>query len=184
MQANTDDDYFCISKIRKVKTPSRGTPKSAGLDFFIPEDLPQAEMSEINNGINSGAGFVCEGSENKTVVTSISLAPGKSVLIPAGVKVKVPNGYSLIFFNKSGVGSKKKLDVLASVVDQDYEGEVHLNVVNNGFETQILTAGQKLVQGILLPVFYAPVKEYKTSEEMYSGSSSQRGEGGFGSTGK
>ena len=184
MQTSTDDDYFCICKIRKVKTPSRGTPKSAGLDFFIPEDLSLEEMSELNKGISSGATFACEEPKNRNTVTSISLAPGKSVLIPAGVKVKVPNGYSLIFFNKSGVGSRKKLDVLASVVDQDYQGEVHLSVVNNGFETQVLTAGQKLVQGLLIPVFYAEVKEYKTLEEMYLGSSSQRGEGGFGSTGK
>lgn len=53
-------------------------------------------------------------------------------MIPSGIKMKVMPGYALVFMNKSGVGAKQQLDVLASVVDEDYEGEVHINLVNNG----------------------------------------------------
>ena len=69
-----------ISKIRDVKTPVRGTEKSAGIDFFVPKDF------------------------NKT-----RLFPGESVFIPSGIKVNVPTGHALIAFNKSGVALKKNL---------------------------------------------------------------------------
>ena len=50
-------------------------------------------------------------------ITSIEIKPGQSVLIPSGIHVKVPDGYALIYFNKSGVASKKHLHVGACVVD-------------------------------------------------------------------
>ena len=58
-------------KIRDVKSPNRGTPKSAGVDFFIPQDFPQ------------------------TVIN-----PGKSVLIPSGIKMNVPHEHVFIAHNK------------------------------------------------------------------------------------
>ena len=69
-----------ISKVRNVKTPSRGTEKSAGIDFFVPDDF-----------------------DKKLVF------PEGSILIPSGIRADVPEGYALIVFNKSGVAVKKVL---------------------------------------------------------------------------
>lgn len=142
-----------ISKIRNVKTPSRGTSQSAGLDFYIPEDW------EMSNPI----------------------WPGQSVCIPSGIKVNVPSNHALIAFNKSGVALKKGLDIGASVVDEDYQGEIHLHLTNVSREKVRLKAGEKIVQFVLLPVNYAGVE--LVEEDLLFDDETERGSGGFGSTG-
>lgn len=157
------------TKIREVKSPSRGTEQSAGIDFFVPNEW------------NSGE--------------PLSVEPGGRVLIPSGIKVNVPSGYALIAFNKSGIASKTGMVVGACVVDEDYQGEVHINMINTNQPTEqtdgtvyatypgyvTITPGDKLVQFILVPVNYANPEEVSL-EELYS-EVSERGEGGFGSTG-
>lgn len=139
-----------IQKVRPVKTPNRGTEQSAGIDFFVPEDYP-----------------------------TTSLQPGESVLIPSGIKAQVPAGYALIAFNKSGVATKQGLSVGACCVDEDYEGEIHLHMINTSNVIQTISTGQKLVQFILLPVSYSEVQEVSELKPR----NTQRGAGGFGSTG-
>lgn len=168
------------TKIREVKSPVRGTPVAAGIDFFIPTSIDKETFDSKCK--TTGCSPLCEYDENN-MLTTIKLQPGESVMIPSGIKMKVPAGYALVFMNKSGIGAKKQLDVLASVVDEDYEGEVHINLVNNGNTSQLIAAGDKIVQGLILPVNYAMPEEIGTVEELYSGSNSVRGEGGFGSTG-
>ena len=142
-----------IAKVREVKTPTRGTPLSAGLDFYIPEDYCQKNP----------------------------LWPNQSVCIPSGIKVNIPSGYALIAFNKSGIALGKHLDVGACIVDEDYQGEVHLHLTNVGKDKVFLAAGEKIVQFLLLPVFYAGV-EVVPEKELYEAETT-RGAGGFGSTG-
>jgi len=142
-----------ITKIRDVKTPTRGTPQSAGLDFYIPNEWT------MDNPI----------------------WPGQSVFIPSGVKVNVPKNHALIAFNKSGVALKKGLDVGACVVDEDYQGEIHLHLTNVSREKIRLTAGEKIVQFVLLPVNYAEVEVVE--EDQLFDEQTERGSGGFGSTG-
>lgn len=144
-----------IFKTRKVKTPYRGTPLSAGLDFFVPDDFPGEH----------------------------ALLPGDAINIPSGIRVKVPHGYALVFMNKSGVAVKKGLQVGACVVDEDYQGEVHLHVRNTTGEIQFISPGEKLIQALLLPVSYEGIEEAESLSDLYEGEVTQRGEGGFGSTG-
>lgn len=142
-------------KLRDVKSPQRGTPGSAGIDFFVPNDFPGEQF----------------------------LTPHEAINIPSGIKVKVPKGYALVFMNKSGVSLKKGLQVGACVIDEDYQGEVHLHLINTSAEVQSIMPGEKLVQGLLLPVSLEDVIEMKDEEELYNGEKTERGEGGFGSTG-
>ena len=141
------------SKTRDVKSPIRGHSNDAGIDFFVP---------------------------NENVI--LKLQPGEQAIIPSGIKVKVPTGYALIAFNKSGIATKKQLLVGAAVVDESYQGEVHINVHNVGTTEQTITSGDKLVQFILLPVNYAMPNEVKI-EDLYE-TKSDRGEGRMGSTGE
>jgi dUTP pyrophosphatase len=139
-----------VQKLRNVKTPNRGTTASAGIDFYVPEDFE-----------------------------TVSLKPGESVLIPSGIRVQVPRGYALIAFNKSGVAVKQGLSVGACVVDEDYEGEVHLHMINTSDKDQVVATGQKLVQFVLIPISYIDVEEV----EQIQPRNTERGSGGFGSTG-
>ena len=144
-----------ILKIRDVKTPSRGTSGSAGLDFFVPNDWKQQ-----------------------------SIAPGTGLNIPSGIRAIIPQGHALIAFNKSGIAVKNKLQVGACVVDEDYTGEIHLNVINIGNGVQEINPGMKLTQFLLVPVVYASITELSPEdEELFYERQSERGDGGFGSTG-
>ena len=172
-------EIFKYCKVREVKSPSRGTNVAAGIDFYIPTDITPETWTEKCNSTKCHP--VTMFNNNKTV-DSIILAPGDSVLIPSGIKMKVPNGYAMVMMNKSGVGSKKQLSVLACVIDEDYQGEVHLNIANVGKDTQIIKAGDKLVQGLIIPVNYAILEEVKDDKELFKDSESERGDKGFGST--
>ena len=139
-------------KTKEVKSPVRGHDTDAGIDFFIPEDFEQ-----------------------------VTLKPNEDILIDSGIKVIVPEGYALIFKEKSGVATKKKLTIGASVVDSDYRGNVHFHLFNNGNEYTNLNAGDKIIQGLVVPISLC--KPLEISEEEYNSYDTERGEGGFGSTG-
>lgn len=141
-------------KIRDVKSPSRGTSKSAGIDLFIPNDF---EYQTLN--------------------------PGDSILIPAGLKANVPDNYAFIAFNKSGVSTKKHLAVGACVIDEDYQGEIHIHLYNFGKDPVTINPGDKIIQCVLVPVLYENVEIVETEEQLWEGKITERGEGGFGSTG-
>ena len=139
-------------KVKNVKSPTRGTAQSAGIDFFVPDEF-------------------------ETIV----LLPGESCFIPSGIKVSLPPNHVLIAFNKSGVAVKRNLHVGACVVDEDYQGELHLNLANAGNQPQIVERGDKITQFVLLPVNYATPTEVEP-KDLYT-KASKRGDGGFGSTG-
>ena len=141
-----------ISKVREVKTPTRGTDKSAGIDFYVPQGLEY-----------------------------IRLSPGESCLIPSGIKADVPKDHALIAFNKSGVAVKKGLHVGASVVDEDYQGEIHINLMNVSDKEVVISPGEKIIQFLLVPVFYDSIEVVE--EENLFEAVTERGTGGFGSTG-
>jgi|TARA_R110000796_G_scaffold143365_2_gene259846 dUTP pyrophosphatase len=141
-----------FTKIKNVKAPIRANATDAGIDFFVPEDQG-----------------------------TISLTPGDSCLIPSGIKVNVPEGYALIAFNKSGVATKKGLQVGACVVDCGYQGEIHIHLVNVGQEFAQLNPGDKVVQFVLIKLG-DPVIQQVSEDDLYE-KESNRGEGGFGSTG-
>lgn len=159
-----------IAKVRDVKTPVRGTKESAGLDFFIPEDF-----------------------------IPTLLAPKDDILIPSGIKANLPKGYMLMAADKSGVATSRHavkaagkepkptahdsaLIVGAKIVDEDYQGEIHIHIINVGYGYVRLEPGMKIAQFILVPVSYEDVEEVP-EEELFS-ETSERGDGGFGSTGE
>lgn len=163
-----------FTKIRDVKTPARGTSQSAGIDFFIPERTEQftKDLLEKSPGVSvHGA-------------SSFAIRPHGRVLIPSGIKVLLPENTALVAFNKSGIATKLGLDVGACVVDEDYTGEIHLSLVNTTESIILLDYGQKIIQFLLLPVMFDDVIEVSSEKELYSGIVSERGSGGFGSTGK
>lgn len=139
-------------KTRDVKSPVRGHETDAGIDFFVPDDYDK-----------------------------IVLKPNEDILIDSGIKVIVPEGHALIFKEKSGVAVKKKLTIGAAVVDSDYRGVVHFHLFNNGNDEVDINPGDKIIQGLVIPIALIPPVE--VSEVFYDRHTTERGEGGFGSTG-
>lgn len=166
-------------KIRDVASPCRGTSVAGGIDFFVPTNIDVDTFADKCKITNCHPCYELDDNYN---IKTITLRPGESVMIPSGIKMKVPAGYALVFMNKSGIGAKKQLDVLACLVDEDYQGEVHINLVNSGSNVQTVSAGEKIVQGVLLKMNYAMPEEVQNATILYASTSSERGEGGFGST--
>ena len=144
-----------IFRMRDVKLPER-CGKNAGFDFFIPRDY------------NDGNNFIVD--------------IGSSVLIPSGIKVKIPRGHALIAFNKSGISTKMELQVGACVVDENYTGEIHLHLINIGINPVELNPGMKILQFLLIKINYAIPMEISNEKDMLW-NNKERGDGGFGSTG-
>lgn len=69
------------------------------------------------------------------------------------------------------------------VVDQNYFGECHFNFTNVGDTPVTIEAGEKVVQGLVIPINYCQTEEFSSLDSLYSGAESDRGAGGFGSSG-
>jgi dUTP pyrophosphatase len=126
--------------------------------------------------------FYCPNGEKKLYdcTKDFFIPPKESRLLPTGIKVEVPYGYMLEIKNKSGVASKKQLVVGACVVDCGYDGEVYVNLHNIGLETQSFKSGDKIAQAVLVSISHCGVEEVL---EDNLNQRTERGSGGFGSTG-
>lgn len=146
--------HFCVIHGRDVHKPERAHSGDAGIDIYAPNDMTQ------------------------TVIF-----PGHDILIHTGLRVAVPYGYALIIKNKSGVATKKKLTVGSCVIDHGYTGEILIHLMNVGSSATTIYPGEKITQGLLIPVELCDVEMISEDSymEMYGGS--ERGESGFGSTG-
>ena len=149
-----------VARLREdAKLPHRVYPTDAGMDLFY---CPNGDRIHIIRD------------EGRAV------EPRESVLLPTGIRVEVPYGYMLEVKNKSGVATKRQLVVGACVGDPGYEGELYVNLHNLGLSTQYIKPGTKIAQAVLVPISHCGVEEV-TLEDFDK--QSQRGSGGFGSTG-
>jgi len=162
-----------IQKIRDVKTPTRAYATDAGIDFYIPNKLKAADF-----GLQYSCKLITDYATG--LIMSILVKPHTSVLIPSGIKVAVPDNYALVFFNKSGVATKKHLDVGACVVDSGYRNEVHIHLTNTSIEDVWIKPGDKIIQGIVLPISTCVPELIDDIDAL---GPTDRGMGGFGSTG-
>jgi len=163
------------SIIRDVISLNRAHKWDSGIDFFIPKMNDQFLKDLKSKNLNKN--YTIEIINNKK---TINIGPHVNMLIPSGIKVNVPKGWSLNFDNKSGVGSKLGLDVLARVIDHGYQGEVHINLVNTSHEHIHIEEDKKIIQAILYKISNE-MPEMVNESELYS-EESERAEGGFGHT--
>ena len=110
---------------------------------------------------------------------NLTLRPGERALIPTGLVFEVPLGFELQSRPRSGLALKKGLTVLNSpgTIDSDYRGEVQTLILNTGKENVTIKDQDRVAQLVLCPVFRAEFIEQDALSE------TQRGGGGFGSTG-
>lgn len=111
---------------------------------------------------------------------SIQLQPHETVKISTGLSVAVPDGYWMGVFARSGLATKEGLrpSNCVGVVDSDYRGEVIVALHNDSEKVRIITPNEKIAQLIILPFMYWDIKEVDKLSD------TDRGSGGFGSTGK
>lgn len=109
----------------------------------------------------------------------VTLAPGERALIPTGLAVSIPQGYVGLVFARSGLAVKQGVALSngVGVIDWDYRGEVKVGLVNLGRETFTVEHGARIAQMVVLPVEQMALREVAELDD------TDRGAGGFGSTG-
>ncbi|HKR45517.1 MAG TPA: dUTP diphosphatase [Paraburkholderia sp.] len=111
----------------------------------------------------------------------ITLEPGETKLVPTGLAIHVADpGYAALILPRSGLGHKHGIVLgnLVGLIDSDYQGELMISTWNRGHTTFTLNPLERLAQLVIVPVVQAQfniVEDFEASE---------RGAGGFGSTGK
>lgn len=110
----------------------------------------------------------------------IVLAPGARDMIPTGLSVAIPQGYEIQVRPRSGLAAKHGLTCLNTpgTIDSDYRGEIKVILINLGQEPFTITRGERIAQLVLAPVTQLAWEEVETLDE------TERGAGGFGSTGR
>lgn len=108
----------------------------------------------------------------------IGIFPGKSALIPTGIRVEIPNGYEIQVRSRSGMALKKGVFVLNSpgTIDSDYRGEIGVILFNTSASRFVVNPGDRIAQGVLSKVYTAVFEDDELSD-------TGRDSGGFGSTG-
>jgi dUTP pyrophosphatase len=168
---NVNREYIilCIKNENGEFVPKiRRKPSELVISYLIKDDLSVAELETLMI----------------TPVTCVKILPGSKVLIPSGVHVKLPEQVFLVGENKSGIASKRGLIKAAQVIDNDYEGQIHINMINPTSIATYIKPGEKIIQ--FVPYFQPnmlEMKEYNSKDDLYANSKSVRGEGGFGSSG-
>jgi dUTP pyrophosphatase len=115
-------------------------------------------------------------------IQNVTIPVGERADILTGLAVEVPPGFVLLLFSRSGMGFKYgvRLANCVGVIDSDYRGELICCLQNDGFEDFRINAGNKIAQGMLVPIPMASMLQIVEAEEL---SATVRGSGGFGSTG-
>jgi len=115
-----------------------------------------------------------------TSVENVDIAPGEFKLVTPGIAVELPRGMEMQIRPRSGLALKHGVTVLNApgTIDSDYRGPVGVILINHGKETFSVSPGDRIAQAVLSK---AIIQNYKLVKEL---SDTDRGEGGFGSTGR
>jgi dUTP pyrophosphatase len=110
----------------------------------------------------------------------VTLEPGARALIPTGLSIAVPEGYEAQVRPRSGLAVKHGVTCLNTpgTIDSDYRGEVHALLINHGSEPFVVRRGERIAQMVIARYERAVWREVDILSE------TERGAGGFGSTGR
>ncbi len=109
----------------------------------------------------------------------VTVGAGQTVLVHTGVAVAIPEGYVGLVYARSGMATKRGLAPAnkVGVIDSDYRGEIMVALHNHGDAPQTVAAGDRIAQLVIAPIVTAVFEEVEDLDE------TDRGTGGFGSTG-
>ena len=110
---------------------------------------------------------------------NIEISPGKTAIVPTGLALSIPKGFEVQIRPRSGLAANQKISVLNTpgTIDADYRGEIKVILINLGQESFKVEKGLRVAQMVVCPIVQAQLKEVDDLSE------TERGKGGFGSTG-
>ena len=109
-----------------------------------------------------------------------TLKNGERTLVPTGLSLQIPLGFEVQIRSRSGLALKHGISVLNSpgTIDSDYRGEIKILLINHGTEPFLISRGLRIAQMVVAPVIQVWLAMVEQLDD------SERGEGGFGSTGR
>lgn len=143
------------------------------------------KLEEINKNIEKNGGKTYGVlsdymSDNDIEAVNIIL-PFSHNIIPTGCYVQIPEGYEIQVRPRSGIGAKTNMLAHLGTIDNDYRGNIGIIINNPSPNSYIILPNERLAQGVFAKVEQCEFKKVKSIEEL---TKTDRGEGGFGSTGK
>lgn len=139
----------------------------------------QIKFKKLNENATSPTyAFKFDAGMDLYCLENISVEPNQRVQIGTGIAMEIPEGFVGLIWDKSGLSHKSGLKTVGGVVDSQYRGEIKVGMINLSNETYNFEAGQKIAQMLIQKVEQVDLIESDTLSE------TDRGEGGFGSTGK
>jgi len=110
---------------------------------------------------------------------TIEIKPGKTAIIPTGIAISIPLNFEIQIRPRSGLAAKNQITVINTpgTVDADYRGELKVILINLGNKSFFIEKGLRIAQMVLCPIVQAKLREVNKLDN------TQRGSGGFGSTG-
>ena len=134
---------------------------------------PNAVLPTYGSGEAAGADlYAC-------LEEAVVVEPGRTAWIPTGIAMEIPKGCAGLVYARSGLACKKGLAPAnkVGVIDSDYRGEITVVLHNHGPEVQTVSSGERIAQMVITPVL---TPAYVEAEDL---TDTDRGQGGFGSTG-
>jgi dUTP pyrophosphatase len=109
----------------------------------------------------------------------VTISKGEWYSVSTAISVEIPSGFVGMVYSRSGHGFKHGLHLIngTGIIDSDYRGEIKVGLVNNGHADYTVHKGERVAQMMVIPVPHVEFVEANLSE-------TERGENGFGSTGK
>ena len=134
---------------------------------------PNAVMPKYASSSAAGADiYAC-------IDEGVAIAPGETALIPTGIALRIPDGYAGFVFARSGLATKNGFAPAnkVGVIDSDYRGELMISLYNQSAAEYTVMPGERIAQLVIMPVVTALFEEAGELDV------TERGNGGFGSTG-
>lgn len=146
-----------------------------GIRVNIRKLRDDAKVPSRGSGSAAGADLYACMDQGRT-----KILPGETAMIGTGLAMAIPDGYFGGIFARSGLAAKEGLRPAncVGVVDSDYRGEVKVALHNDSAQTRVIENGERIAQLVVLPYLEADFSETDSLGE------TERGEGGFGHTGK
>ena|ERR1035437_971916 len=140
-----------------------------------------------NKSSNSDPEYATSGSSGfdlrASLETSITIKAGKKDIVPTGLYFEIPENFEIQIRPRSGLAAKNGVTVLNSpgTIDADYRGEIKVILINHGEEDFVIQNGDRIAQAVIASVIGRNVVSLTKIDEISS--NTERGSGGFGSTG-
>jgi dUTP pyrophosphatase len=153
-----------------------------------PQGVDGLTINIVNKSNNPLPAYETDGASGMdlraNLETPLTLLSGKKAIIPTGIFVEIPTGLEMQIRPRSGLAAKHGITVLNSpgTIDSDYRGEIKVILINHGEEDFVINHGERIAQAVIAPVIFKTIVTLNKVDELSS--DTNRGTGGFGSTGR